>query len=383
MMSQMRVLGSTVAVALLAGCATQSTNTVPRPIAPQEGPRASVYTVYSGGMLNRRVETTFSVDQWAFVLVGHVAGDGSIEILYPESPDDMKPVKGSVKLRARPFYSPIDGMSRLYRTTAYRTIGAKFDSYDGSGDDFVFAIASRLPLNYQAFALGRGWDTMSIDDYYASWDPRLGVRDFADELAPATAYSISYARAHTSIRYADVASLSDCAYEDVGGFGVPWMGLYAPGGMSWWSPFSPSFLMLSSSYLVRGSVFNADWDSTNAACGSTLRYATFARSQYFPTLTPQLGPTPPTNPRVPKTTRAWAPRKPTNPRALAYRRRGDDDGWGSRTHASTSSGGSGTSGPRSFTPMTNTASNSGSNGSSTSAPAPSGDRQGNAPRTKQ
>ena len=373
MMSQVRVLGSTVAVALLAGCSTQSTNTVPRPIAPQEGPRASVYTRFSGGMLNRRVETTFSVDQSAYVLVGHVSADGTIEILYPESPADVRPVKGSVRLRARPFSTSIDGTSRMFRTATYRATAAKFDSYDGSGDGFVFAIASRLPMNYQAYALGRGWDTMSIDDYYSTWDPRLGVRDFADELVPA-AYSISYARAYTSVRYADYASFSDCSMFDVGSPNVPWMG-FLSGGMSWWSPFTPT-------YVLMGPVYTTGWNALNGGCRRQFQFASLSR-QTFIGYTPQLGPTPPAaNPRTPKTTRAWTDRRPTNPRTLAYRR-GGDDGWGSRAHEATTRPWSGSDWKATLPSTPNTPNNSGANGSTTSAQAPAVDRQGNSPKTKQ
>jgi len=356
-----------MAVALLAGCASQSTNTVPRPVAPQDGPRATVYTTFSGGMLSRRVETTFSVDQSAFVLVGHVAADGTIEILYPESPADVRPVKGTVRLRARPFYTSIDATARMFRAPTYRTVTAKYDSYDGSGDGFVFAITSRFPMNYSAFALARGWDTMSIDDYYTSWDPRLGVREFADELVPGAAYSISYARAYTSIRYADYTSRYDC---EIGSLDSPWMGLFGSNRLSWWSPFTPGFVLM-------GPVYSTGWNALNGACGGTpMRIA----SQTFVGYTPQLGPTPP-NPRAPKTTRAWGPQRPTNPRTMAYRNRGIDL-FGDRTSDSRPWSGSDWKATMP-TPISNTANNSGSNGSTVSGPAPSVDRQGNAPRTKQ
>ena len=379
MTSGSRYLGLALSLLLVAACSRPETAPVPRPIVPTDGPAVSIYTSVTGGLLNRRVDAVFKVDESAYVLVGHLAADGSVDIIYPATPYEAKPLRGAQRVRTRMFDASPDVNLALFNPSnlRYRSMTARFDSYDGSGNGYVFVIASRMPLNYGAFSVGREWDQVSIENYAGS-DPRLGIREFADELAAGAGYSIAYARAWTSVNYNQYASSFDCALASAWG---------APGSFLGWTGLSSFFWSFSSFDWNHGSPIDMS-RAFGLPCGNSLQYASLA-PRYRPyAYTPQLNPSNPrTPPPDPKTTRAWAPRTRFNPRAVgnAYRNRGGfDDPFPARSgRAATWSNAGGSPGGSST--WTNTAVNSGSsNGSAASAPAPAKDASGNSgPKTKQ
>jgi len=315
MTSGSRYLGLAMSLFLAAACSRPETAPVPRPIVPTDGPRVSIYTSVTGGLLNRRVDAVFKVDESAYVLVGHLAADGSVDIIYPATPYEAKPLRGPQRVRTRMFDASPDVNLALFNASRlrYRPMTARFDSYDGSGQGYVFIVASRMPLNYGAFSAGKEWDRVSIDNYNESSDPRLGIREFADELAAGASYSIGYARAWTSVNYNQFANSFDCvlaaslSYDSF----TPWFGGV---GSGWYfSPFNYGYpIDMSRAF--------------GLPCGNSLRYAYFERRPPQLAYTPQLNPSNP-RPPDPKTTRAWAPRTRYNPRTVgnAYRNRGGFD----------------------------------------------------------
>jgi hypothetical protein len=356
---------------VVSACARPTTTPAPRPIVPVEGPRVSIYTSVTGGVLSRRVDAVIRTDESAYVLVGHLAANGDIDIIYPATPLEAKRLRGPQLIRTKLFDASTDVDYALFNRSRliYRPMAAKYDSYDGSGQGYVFVIASRTPMNYGAFSAGRQWDKLSVDNYDGTNDPRLGVRDFADELAAGGSYSISYARAWTT-NYNQYASAFDCAMlSTFAGFGSN--PLYGT-----WSPFSYLGSSLVGAWLSR---------SFGLPCENSLQYASIIPRYSYPqqlAFTPQLNPSNPRTAPDPKTTRAWAPKTKYNPRAAtaAFRNRPTyndpfrDIDYKARLGSSGSGSGS----------WSNTANNSGSASSAVSAPAPAKDASGNSgPKTKQ
>lgn len=198
---------------LVAACGTRRVEG-PRPLIPERGPQASIRVGYEGGILNRSMHAFFRVEQNAYVLVGHLGGDGTIRVLYPSSPEYAGWVPARRNLRTQTVHAPHDALPSLfgYSISQFRTVGARHDSYDGRGHGFVFVIASRRPLAYGTLEDDSGhWSEWRVSDYDRTADPRYAVRDFADAIA-GSGYTLKYAGSISATQY-DYASSQywDCA----------------------------------------------------------------------------------------------------------------------------------------------------------------------------
>ncbi|MEK7402162.1 MAG: hypothetical protein AABZ80_07330 [Gemmatimonadota bacterium] len=272
-------------ISLLLGasaCATAGNTGARAVLSPQNGPKAQVYASYSGGLTLRTVRTTFKTAQNAHVIVGRLGGDGRVEILYPENPKSSTQVRGGKTYSARSFGTNSDGVPQIYAyaSRAPRSYGARVDSYDGRGNGFIFIIAAQYPMFTEVLDDHGFWaDSLEVDDYYSSFDPRYAIRDLADELTRGMPYTLDYANSFTSTAFTGYADMAfDCSalsglswgFDPYGGYSrYGWMPAYGwwfgSGFDSFtWRSMRPS-MFYTSGYSYAGGM------SSQHACG--LRYA--------------------------------------------------------------------------------------------------------------
>jgi len=180
---------------------------------PMSVPRGSVYAQYTGGLTNRTLDARFQVDQDAYVMIGHLAGDGVIRILYPESPKASAKVRAKEWQRSRSTVAYYDAVPSLYAFTpvTYRLGGARMDSYDGLGHAFVFMITSKKELDFDAVSDKGFWNNFEVPDYTRLPDPRDAVREFAELVADGP-YALQFASSFRTVAMTDLAQQSfDCA----------------------------------------------------------------------------------------------------------------------------------------------------------------------------
>lgn len=239
-MSGARALGFSLLVVTAACRATPGTQ-APQPLKPEDGPKAWIAVTYSGGLLNRSLHTYFQTEQYAYVMVGHLGGDGRIRVLYPESPDESGFVRGKKYYHALSKPAYYDAIPSLFSFTMspYRGAGARHDSYDGRGHGYVFMIASRTPLKYGLLYDYAGWAELEVEGYTYHHDPRYAIRDFADVLSGGAKYTLKFANSMTTNSYDtyaqrawDCAVLSSLGAFSSGGFWSPWFSSPHGYGMS-------------------------------------------------------------------------------------------------------------------------------------------------------
>ena len=305
-MTAQRLLGFPVLM-LVAACATTGTSRR-ESLAPKDGPRARVHATYDGGLTNRMLRASFSVDQAAYVMVGHLSGKGQVEILYPENAMIQSRVRAKKTYRVRSVPALYDGVPQLFSfaSRAYRNHSARMDSYDGRGNGFIFLIASQYPLDFDGLSSDGFWDTYEVEDYASSWDPRYAIRDLAERVTRGAPFTLDYADSFGTNAFTSYADMQmDCSILSGMGFGG-FRGAFMP-SIGWWGGGA---LMSSWAYLFREPMFVTNaYSSLNAGCGRG-RYAlgygprfwSWNSGLYRPT-TPTLGvpsmPGKPTSPFVP------------------------------------------------------------------------------------
>jgi hypothetical protein len=240
-MTARRFLGFSALLCVAASCASLN-QPAKQAIAAEAGPKAWIYANYSGGLLNRRVEPVFKVEQDAYVLVGHLGGDGQIEVLYPRNPRETGRVPGGKYFRTQSFSAYYDAAPQLYSfaTTRFRDVGAQMDSYDGRGHGFVFLITSRYPMLFNRISSFGLWDEFEVQDYTFTHDPRTSINDFAKMLTGGAAYTLKYASSFGSSNLSSYNDyLFDCAFfassfgnSGFSGFGS-WNYGYIPYASAW------------------------------------------------------------------------------------------------------------------------------------------------------
>lgn len=201
-MTSRLVIGFAIATAV-SGCLPPSTTPAPRPLKPEEGPSGTIHADFFGGQFTRQIQTRFRVDNAAYVLVGHLGGDGVIRVLYPQTPWASGWVARNKTVMLKPYTAMHDMSPHLfsYATAPYRSMGAQIDSYDGLGYGYVFMIVSRRPIDYFALQEGSGFDALEILDYATTRDPRYAIRSLADGIATGP-YTLKFASSRTSNSYA-------------------------------------------------------------------------------------------------------------------------------------------------------------------------------------
>lgn len=242
-MSVQRLIGFPVLLCVAAACATPATSSRTA-IAPKQGPKVRIHATYDGGLTNRTVRASFKVDEKAYVMVGHLGGDGRITVLYPENAFESSLVKRDKTYQVRRFAAYYDGVPQLYSfiSTAHRNPGARLDSYDGRGNGFVFIIASQYGLALDELAENGFWNEFLVEDYHSSYDPRLAIRDLARRLTLGRPYTIDYADSFGTTALTNYADTQwDCSVLSSGMYlgsafffsGLdPWVGGF--GNMAWY-----------------------------------------------------------------------------------------------------------------------------------------------------
>jgi hypothetical protein len=258
-MSMRRAFGVSLALLALGGCATPQGSQAPIPLKPEDGPKGSIRVGYMGGLIHRTLTAYFRTDRNAYVLVGHLGGDGLIRVLYPSDPRDPGFVSANKTWQTDMFNTQYDGLPSLfsYSVASFRSINAAFDSYDGRGHGYVFMIASHMPLRSNVLAEGNEWMEWEVTNYQQQFDPRWAVRDFAEAVAGG-GYTLEYATAFNSTRYDAYASQAwDCSVISTLGFSYsPFWSTwgYSPYGRA--SSFSNCFNSYSSGYRGRYGYLN-------------------------------------------------------------------------------------------------------------------------------
>ena len=276
-MSAPRLLALPALLCALGACVHNAPNK--QTLAPKAGPKASIYAMYTGGLLNRQADATFKVDQAAYTLVAHLGGDGMIEVLHPTDARETGRVPGGKWFRTQSFTAYYDAVPELYSfaMTKYRALGAQMDSYDGRGHGYIFLIASRHPLRFDRISDFGLWNDYEVPNYRTSMDPREAIKTFADMVAGGREYTLQFARSNSTTAMTSYADqMFDCTY--LSAVGLAMTGSYWGYG---YSPFYSSFGSLNS---LRGN-----------GCGNSYALGYYAdRGFFFPR------PTTPINPQSPE-----------------------------------------------------------------------------------
>jgi len=212
--SARRILGSSLLLIGAAACVPQTGIEAPKPLKPEDGPRGTIYTSYSGGIFLRTVNAFFRMEEAAHVVVAHLSGDGVIRVVYPESPRQATLVRAKKTLQTGHFAGDYDAAPSLLTFTAnpFRGLGASMDSYDGRGHGFVFMVATRTPMLLGQVADRNEWLDVEIEDYHWDHDPRYAIRDFAETIAGGEPFTLRFAHSFSSQSFTTYAAAAwDCA----------------------------------------------------------------------------------------------------------------------------------------------------------------------------
>jgi len=237
-MSAQRLVALSFLVVVAGACAPRTDTQAPRPIAPENGPKGSLHVRYSGGLFYRSVDASFRVDQSAYVIVGHLGGDGVIRVLYPASPlQAFRAVRANQSIPVRTFMAGFDGAPSFFSQgrSPFRNLSAMMDSYDGRGHGFVFMIASRSLMYIDEITDGYEWDELDVLDYLRTSDPRLAIREFAERLNGGDSYTLKFANSFSTQSFASYASSAyDCSLLSSLGYGHlhDFWGSWGVGGLS-------------------------------------------------------------------------------------------------------------------------------------------------------
>jgi hypothetical protein len=242
-MSLQRSIGLVALLSVAASCASY-TSGAKQAIAPKQGPKAYIHATYSGGMINRTADAVFRLEENAYVMVAHLAGDGRVEILFPEDARESGFLYAKKSYRTRSFTAYYDAVPSMYSfaMTTYRGLGPRMDSYDGAGHGYIFLIASRKPLDFGEISEFGYWNDIQADSYRSNDDPRLFIRQLADQVSGKGEYTLQFARSMGSLGLAsrsdmlfDCAFLSSMSFSSMGfaSLASPWaygFGYYGFGG---------------------------------------------------------------------------------------------------------------------------------------------------------
>ena len=200
-MTGQRLFGFAVLLSLSTACFPA----VNQSLAPQMGPRARIHASFAGGITNRDARARFSVESDAYVMVGHLGGDGFVRILYPSAPTQRAVVQKGQTYTTADVSAVHDALPALYQahTPRYRHISARLDSYDGAGNGYFFLIASRYPLHFGEIGIGDEFDVIEVPDYYSTYDPRLTIKALADLVSRGSPYTLEFASSFSTFDYSN------------------------------------------------------------------------------------------------------------------------------------------------------------------------------------
>ncbi|MEO9035005.1 MAG: hypothetical protein ABI442_05820 [Gemmatimonadaceae bacterium] len=165
-------------------------------IADREGPGVSIHAEFANVSGSRRAVGVFSLDDDAYVVVGHIDADGVVRITFPTDPRDDGFAQGHHSYRTSEFFAGFLDDYRYRATTGLlHYTSATPQSYDG-GLGYVFVIASWRPMRFDQFQTDGQWDTFELADADYMNDPRPAIYELASLLAGENreAYTVKFAR---------------------------------------------------------------------------------------------------------------------------------------------------------------------------------------------
>ncbi len=151
-----------------------------------------------------RMRPHVTTEPGAYLVVLRVNTEGSLSILYPERPHDLRPyVLGSFSGDAVPYR----GSQAFYLN-------------ESGGNGFVFAVATYDRFDFSAYTRGMTWRFDRIAQFRRIVDPFETVRQFLDEVLPQSAdYSLDYEHYEVYSRGLRNRSNMD-VYRSVGYWGI-------------------------------------------------------------------------------------------------------------------------------------------------------------------
>ncbi len=168
--------------------------------AEQVGPGASIRAEFANLSGIRRAVASFHLDADAYVLVGHIDGDGVLRIVFPVEPGDDGFVRGNRDYRTPEFFAGFTDAYTARNRQSFRYTSRPIDAYDGA-NGYAFIIASWRPMRLDQISTGGAWDTFELaDDKYLN-DPRPAIYELAAQLAGQNreAYTVEFARYTTTM----------------------------------------------------------------------------------------------------------------------------------------------------------------------------------------
>jgi hypothetical protein len=218
-MTGQRLLGFSILLSLATACVPA----VNQSLAPQRGPKARIHASFTGGITSRNAQARFTVDDDAYVMVGHLGGDGYVRILYPTSPLEQGLARKGKTYATENVYAAHDAIPALYqaRTVRYRHVSARMDSYDGAGNGYFFLIASRYRLHFDEISMGGFFDIIEVPDYYDTYDPRLTIKALGDLVSRGSPYTLEFAGSFGTVDYSNYSDQRwDCLTLSMFHFGL-------------------------------------------------------------------------------------------------------------------------------------------------------------------
>ncbi len=185
------VLSATVALVGLTAGASTGSRAAPVVHQMQQGPYIELWT--SGELFRPgdRVHVWFRPAEDAYVMVFRVDTDGRVRVLYPRYPWHDNFVAAGERVEV---WDPSDA-DDFYA----------FVIDDDPGTGYLFAVASRAPFDFDAFALGDHWDYRHIAYYgRVTGDPYVALTHLVDQMVPDPAhdaYSYDVFPYHVGQRY--------------------------------------------------------------------------------------------------------------------------------------------------------------------------------------
>jgi len=177
--------------------AAERDSVVAQSFADREGPRVSVRAEMSWVGGGRRIRAHFTLQDDAYVVVGHIDPDGVVRIMFPNDPKDDGFVRGDRSYTTNEAFAGFADEYRFRAQTArFYNSGYSPDAYDG-GVGYVFVIASWRPMHFDRFSSGpESWDSFEIADDSYLRDPRPAIYELASLLSGENreAYTVQFAQ---------------------------------------------------------------------------------------------------------------------------------------------------------------------------------------------
>jgi hypothetical protein len=207
-MNARRAIQCLLMFSMLADCRRPQPVATSPDVTVKPAPRAAIRAEVTGGSGHRMVGADFAAQEDAYVIVGHVAGDGRLRVLFPDNAAQKGFIRAATRYRIVPFEAVVDANPSLFSLTRLpeRSAGARLDSYDGKGSAFLFIISSAAPFDFTDVTNGDGdFYSYVLPTYWYEPDPRQEVDRFARGISGGKPVRVDYAFSSST----NTASLGD------------------------------------------------------------------------------------------------------------------------------------------------------------------------------